>query len=133
MNHQTDSMKPRQTNLSRPGIRHEAKQDLSPGWSGAALSLKTKMNTRPELNYDGCGINGPDEYRTRIATFSNLADHYGPMFAASPDMLAILKDTKKWLNQNLRRGTISAGTANQDGDLVTQINAAISRAEGRTA
>lgn len=42
----------------------------------------------PELSYDGCGINGPDEYRTRLATFRTLADarHFGPLFAASPDM-----------------------------------------------
>lgn len=40
----------------------------------------------PELSYDGCGINGPDEYRTRLATFRTLDDarHFGPLFAASP-------------------------------------------------
>lgn len=48
----------------------------------------------PELSYDGCGINGPDEYRTRLATFatprSDDARHFGPLFAASPDMHAAL-------------------------------------------
>ncbi len=29
---------------------------------------------RPELTFDGCGINGPDEYRTRLATFNFLTD-----------------------------------------------------------
>ena len=47
-----------------------------------------------ELSFDGCGINGPDEYRTRLATFATPrgddAIKYGPMFAASPDMLAAL-------------------------------------------
>lgn len=48
----------------------------------------------PELSFDGCGINGPDEYRTRLATFATPrgddARKFGPMFAASPDMLAAL-------------------------------------------
>ncbi len=59
------------------------------------------MNTqdnqiRPELTFDGFGINGPDEYRSRIATFSpvsrqrDVARQYGPLFAASPDMRAAL-------------------------------------------
>jgi hypothetical protein len=48
---------------------------------------------RPELSFDGKGINGPDEYRTRVATFGHLTDDaqvtkYGKLFAASPDLLA---------------------------------------------
>ncbi len=45
--------------------------------------------TRPELSYDGRGINGPDEYRTRIATFANDAagDQYGKLFQAAPELL----------------------------------------------
>ena len=47
-----------------------------------------------ELSFDGCGINGPDEYRTRLATFAiprgDDARKFGPMFAASPDMLAAM-------------------------------------------
>lgn len=52
---------------------------------------------RPELTYDGFGINGPDEHRTRLATFSpgacanGQADKYGPIFAESPAMLAALR------------------------------------------
>ncbi len=53
------------------------------------------MNTKNDLSYDGCGINGPDEYRTRIATFTNKrskeSDHYGRLFAAAPDLLAALE------------------------------------------
>lgn len=46
----------------------------------------------PELSFDGFGINGPDEYRTRLATFRTTYDarHFGPLFAASPDMHAAL-------------------------------------------
>jgi hypothetical protein len=45
---------------------------------------------RSELTYDGCGINGPDEYRSRVATFANydLAGKYGPLLAAAPELLA---------------------------------------------
>lgn len=48
----------------------------------------------PHLSFDGCGINGRDEYRTRLATFAKVrspeAREFGPLFAASPDMLAVL-------------------------------------------
>lgn len=45
----------------------------------------------PELSFDGFGINGPDEYRTRIATFTrdNEAKKYGPLFAAAPELLRL--------------------------------------------
>lgn len=44
---------------------------------------------RPELLFDGKGINGPDEYRTRIATFTSAdaAEKYGPLFEAAPELL----------------------------------------------
>lgn len=47
---------------------------------------------RPILSYDGCGINGPDEYRSRLATFtsSERADRYGRLFACSSELLAAL-------------------------------------------
>ncbi len=48
---------------------------------------------RPQLVFDGKGINGPDEYRTRVATFQTDADatKYGSLLAASPDLLRTLK------------------------------------------
>lgn len=54
--------------------------------------------TRPELTFDGKGINGPDQYRTRVATFNPLlsdADvtRYGKLFAASPALLESAKLT----------------------------------------
>lgn len=47
----------------------------------------------PGLSFDGKGINGPDEYRTRIATFTSAeaARKYGPMFEAAPEMFRALK------------------------------------------
>ena len=46
------------------------------------------------LSFDGKGINGPDEYRSRLATFANdaAAQQYGPVFAAAPDLLATLQN-----------------------------------------
>jgi hypothetical protein len=45
--------------------------------------------SRPTLSFDGCGINGPDEYRSRIATFTNydFAATYGHQLAAAPELL----------------------------------------------
>ena len=53
---------------------------------------------RSELSFDGCGINGPDKYRTRIATFpigiGSISDEeitrYGNLFAAAPELLTVL-------------------------------------------
>ena len=54
------------------------------------------MTTRPELTFDGRGINGPDKYRSRVATFSSSLDgatvkQYGALFAAAPELLAALE------------------------------------------
>lgn len=54
------------------------------------------MSERKELSFDGFGINGPDEFKTRLATFNlkSYSDlqikHYGKLFAASPDMIMLL-------------------------------------------
>lgn len=72
---------------------------------GLALSViaiidshKAESAPRPELSFDGCGINGPDEYRTRLATFnwkaagtSEVIKRYGNLFAAAPELLSALK------------------------------------------
>jgi hypothetical protein len=53
------------------------------------------MTQRKELSYDGFGINGPDEFRSRIATFAPTCegeerDRYGKLFERAPDMLRVL-------------------------------------------
>lgn len=53
------------------------------------------------------------------------------LIAAAPEMLALLTDVGQWLEIGLQRGQINRGTANRDGDLVSQIRAAIAKAEGR--
>lgn len=46
---------------------------------------------RTELSFDGHGINGPDEYRSRIATFQNgQGEKYGLLFERAPQMLQAL-------------------------------------------
>ncbi len=60
--------------------------------------MKPSQTLRPELSFDGCGINGPDEYRSRIATFARGADvkRYGPLLAAAPELLAALRELVEW-------------------------------------
>ena len=50
------------------------------------------------------------------------------LIAAAPGLLALLVDIQAWLNSNLIRGKINCGTANRDGDLVSQIAATIAKA-----
>ena len=49
--------------------------------------------------------------------------------AVNAEMLELLHDINQWFTVQLKRGTINAGTANRDGDLVSQIRAAIAKAE----
>jgi hypothetical protein len=49
------------------------------------------MNDK-NLSFDGKGINGPDEYRSRLATFQSdeAAKQYGHMFAGAPELRTAL-------------------------------------------
>ena len=53
------------------------------------------------LSFDGKGINGPDEHRSRLATFANpeAAKQYGPLFEASTDMLEALQVAETIMNE----------------------------------
>lgn len=53
------------------------------------------------------------------------------LIAAAPEMLGLLQDVQSWLETNLKQGNINAGTANRDGDLVSQLRHTITRATGR--
>jgi hypothetical protein len=49
--------------------------------------------TRPTFTFDGFGINGPDEYRSRLATFTPAGHAYpnlGALLESAPDLLAEL-------------------------------------------
>jgi hypothetical protein len=87
------------------------------------------MNTRPELTYDGHGINGPDEYRSRVATFTNGADaaKYGPLFATAPDLLAALEFVCEFYQRNFDVMPVAFQTVD---DIAT---AALNKAKGARA
>lgn len=64
-----------------------------PGLAAECACAHHKPAARPTLTYDGWGINGPDEHRTRIAKFSTGAagERWGPLLARAPDLLAALR------------------------------------------
>lgn len=50
---------------------------------------------RRTFSFDGWGINGPDEYRTRLATFTEAGKAYPGLrnlLEAAPELLAALED-----------------------------------------
>ncbi len=51
--------------------------------------MSTNTKPRPQWVFDGCGINGSDEYRTRLATLTTEGHSRkcGPLMAAAPDLL----------------------------------------------
>ena len=74
-----------------------------------------------------------EEMRKRFKSWIETPEKIDEMIAlynAAPEMLTMLKDIETWLNTNLGLGLINAGTANRDGDLVSQIRATIAKAEG---
>jgi len=54
------------------------------------------------LSFDGKGINGPDKYKSRLATFTSdeAAKKYGVLFAAAPELLESLQRLVKASNQS---------------------------------
>lgn len=79
----------------------------------AAFRPAAPVGDRPELSFDGFGINGPDEYRSRIATFTKREDgttagaHYGPLFAAAPELMAALRELQGAVQAHRERITIA--------------------------
>lgn len=60
-----------------------------------------------QLSFDGCGINGPDKYKTRIATFAytKAVTAYGPLFAAAPELLDALEMLIEQVREHNQRQT----------------------------
>lgn len=52
------------------------------------------------LSFDGFGINGPDEYKSRLATLTpaGQALNVGPLLAAAPELLEACKEALRQLN-----------------------------------
>lgn len=94
---------------------------------------ETENPAHASLSFDGCGINGRDEYRTRIATFTNkrgpVANHYGPLFAAAPEMLAALVEAREVLVNELGRQQLPE--SHVYGQIALQCDAAIARAKAQ--
>ncbi len=88
------------------------------------------MNGRPELSFDGCGINGPDEYRTRLATFERArwdteqVKHYGRLFAAAPELLTMCVE----MREVYRRKRRSEGCDGYDHGIMAALDSVIAKA-----
>lgn len=52
------------------------------------------------------------------------------LIAEAPAMCELLTDVGRWFEAALTRGQINGGTANRDGDLVSQIRALLARIDG---
>lgn len=89
------------------------------------LVKKTSMG-REFYTFDGCGINGADQYRTRLASLSEagILENCGPMLAAAPELMTLLQDIDSRL-ERWRNDGIAAGPNGQDADF-DQIRAKIS-------
>jgi hypothetical protein len=101
------------------------------------MTTKNTTQRTPELSFDGCGINGPDEYRTRLATFNRdgwpaeTVTKYGKLLEAAPELLAASTAlVAHWdtLPDAVRREANAADI----GKFITQARAAIARATGDT-
>ncbi len=97
------------------------------------------MNTpRPELSFDGCGINGPDEHRTRLFTAprdkwdSPEIRKYAPLFVAAPDMLEALKEAENCLRWAAQESVGRVDKEKVGGWLhhADKVRAVIAKAEG---
>jgi hypothetical protein len=88
------------------------------------------MKPSKGLSFDGKGVNDLDEvYAQRIATFSCQTDgeKFGNLFAAAPDMLALLKDLDFELSK------LGYGKRNTELDeLAVSVAVQIRKAEGKT-
>ena len=56
------------------------------------MSKQAETANRPIFSFDGKGINGPDEYRSRLATLTPSATpEQGRLMAAAPELLEALE------------------------------------------
>jgi len=88
------------------------------------------------FSYDGHGINGPDEYRTRLATFTEAGKAYpglGNLLEAAPELLATLEAVRARINgefdhpELVKMGPLMADS---DDDILAWCAAAIAKAKG---
>lgn len=55
-----------------------------------------ETSNRPTFTFDGYGINGPDEFRSRVARLTDYGQEIkaGPLLAAAPDLLAACQEAQ---------------------------------------
>lgn len=84
----------------------------------------------PSFNFDGCGINGRDQYRERLATLTKEGHRLqvGPLFAAAPELLAYAKFEAETMSG---KGFTEAEYKERAGIAYQMRRAAIARAEAR--
>lgn len=73
------------------------------------------------LSFDGFGINGTDQYRSRLATLTQYGQkqNVGPLFAAAPELLEALEEF------------LACGpNAGHNQDLIDQAKKSVSKAKG---
>lgn len=82
------------------------------------------------LSFDGCGINGPDKYRERIATFTSdsAARAYGPLFEAAHGLLAA---TRAAVEIGARLGWDGPNAVIAEHMFMTLARQTIAKAEGK--
>lgn len=85
-------------------------------------------NVKQELSFDGFGVNGSDEHKTRIARFlkTDEAMVYGPLFAAAPELLEALEFALVEYEEYF----IPTGKTKDD-VVITKLRAAINKAKGQ--
>lgn len=95
-----------------------------------AVEGKTEQ-PRPTLTFDGCGINGPDEYRSRLATFTSREEgkRWGPLLAAAPEMLEALESCLGPIQDEYNRAA-HAGHATRASVAFLKAKQAILKAKG---
>lgn len=89
--------------------------------------------SRPVLSFDGWGINGPDQYRSRLCSFTNQmhADQWGPLFEAAPMMLQALQTMETMLSRS-GFGDRTDGLHDSADDALRMIRQAMAHARSRT-
>ena len=87
------------------------------------------------LSYDGFGINGRDKYRTRLAKFAaGLSEEqrkeFGPLFAAAPEMLAMLKEVECWIDSGAMTIPQRGPRSGWADEVPEKLRAVIAKAQG---
>jgi len=78
--------------------------------------------------FDGHGINGADEYKSRLATLTNEghAKNIGKLFAAAPELMEALEALLEHAEKYLRLGEVGG----KEKRIIESARASIAKAKG---